>query len=135
MRVHVTGRSAAPLRLLVALLIVTGLLAAAPAACWCPADDHVGQLLHSRFAHEHASDHAPAELGRADAHDAKAHDVADEPAWSSAAGHGLSQWQAGVQMLPPLLAALHVDMGGTRLLFGAVRPAEHIAGPTFPPPR
>ena len=36
--------------MLVALVVVSGLLAAAPAACWCPADDHVGQLLHPRFA-------------------------------------------------------------------------------------
>ena len=132
---NATRRSAAPLRLLVALMVMTGLLAAVPAACWCPADDHVGQLLHSRFAHEHPSDHASAGLGRADEHDADSVYLANEPAWSSAAGHGVSQWQAGVQALPPLLAALYVDSGATRLLLGAVRPAEHVAGPTFPPPR
>ena len=130
--VNATRQVAAPLRLLVALVVVTGLLAAAPVACWCPVGDHVGQLLHSRFSHEHASDHV------ADAHgetDAEAANVMRAPAWSSAAGQGLSHWQAGVQVLPPLLAALHVDLGGTRLALGAARPSEHLSAPAFPPPR
>ena len=119
--------------MLVALVVVSGLLAAAPAACWCPADDHVGQLLHSRFGHAHASDHAPATLGDADVQDDLA--VATAPAWSSVAGLGLSQWQAGVQVLPPLLTALPLDAGSVRLAFEVARPVEYVAGPAFPPPR
>ena len=119
--------------MLVALVVVGGLLAATPAACWCPADDHLGQLLHSRFGHVHASDHVPATLSEPDAQDDLA--VTTAPAWSSVAGLGLSQWQAGVQVLPPLLAALPVDAGTGRLAVEVARPVEHVTGPTFPPPR
>jgi len=132
---NATGRSAAPLRFLVALIVVTGLLAAAPAACWCPADDHAGQLLHPRFAHEHASDHGAATLGATDGQDVEDANLASAPAWSSVAGLGLSQWQAGVQALPPVLIALYADPGSSRLLLDAARPAEYLAGATFPPPR
>ena len=130
--VNATRQVAAPLRLLVAVVVVTGLLAAAPVACWCPVGDHVGQLLHLRFSHEHASDHATEAYGETDAEAASA---VSAPAWSSAAGLGLSHWQAGVQVLPPLPTALHVHLGGTRLALDASRPTEHLPAPTFPPPR
>ena len=130
---NATRRSAAPLRLLVALMVVTGLLAAAPAACWCPADDHLGQLLHPRFGHTHASDHAADAFGQSEEAETVAMDGA--PAWSSAAGLGPGTWQAGVQALPPLPTAVHVDLGTTRLMLDAARPAEHVPAPTFPPPR
>ena len=128
----VTRHAAAPLHLLVALMVVTGLLAAAPTACWCPADDHVGQIIHSRFAHEHASDHDVAAFGEGADQDAE---IVDTPAWSSAAGFGPSQWQAGIQVLPPLLASLRLEAGAVRLAFDAARPYEHLAEPSFPPPR
>ena len=114
---------------------MTGLLAAAPAACWCPAGDHVGQLLHARFAHDHASDHASTSFGQADDVGSEATQAASAPAWSSAAGHGPSHWQAGVQILSPLSAAFQIDLACPRLALDAARPIEHVPGPTFPPPR
>ena len=130
---HASRRSPAPLRRLRVLVVVNGLLAAAPAACWCPADDHLGQLLHPRFGHTHASDHAADAFGQSEEAETVAMDGA--PAWSSAAGFGPSTWQAGVQALLPLPPAMHLALGAAGLTLDAARPAEHIPAPTFPPPR
>ena len=133
--VNATRQVAAPLCMLIALVVVAGLLAATPAACWCPAGDHFGQLVHPRFAHEHASDHAVAAFGQPDAPDGDTRNVATEPAWSSAAGGAMSQWQAGLQILPPLPTILQADVGGARLAVEVARPRSHLPAPSFPPPR
>lgn len=125
---------AVPLRLLIVLAVVSGLLVAAPAACWCPVDDHAGQLLHPLFAHDHASDHAAGAFGLADGADATAY-LASGPSWSSAFGQGQSNWQTGVQVVLPLPSAASAASGHARVALDLARPAQHVPAPTFPPPR
>lgn len=120
--------------MLVVLAVVVGLLAAAPAACWCPADDHFGQLLHPRFDHQHPSD-TEASFGHADTDSASSMDAPVEPAWATAGALGMSRWQAGVQILPPLLAAALLDAWGPRLSFEIALPTQYVPSMVRPPPR
>jgi hypothetical protein len=151
-----TSRIAAPLRLLVVLAVVSGLLASVPASCWCPADDHAGQLVHARFPHHHPSDRdahaglaggafgegpldaATASLATASLATASPATSAEAPAgpwWASAVPTAARGWQGGQQMLPPLFRAAPPGARGAAPAFDVARPSEHTPSPSVPPPR
>jgi hypothetical protein len=122
--------------ILAALFVLTGLLTTVPVNCVCDADDHLGQLVHPIFAHDHGSG----------VESASAHNDA-----SVAQQDELSARRTVIEQSSPLLAAVSAGVALpwgpfdtstllTLLFFGAAlwivrRPAEFLHAPPSSPPR
>jgi hypothetical protein len=100
----------------------------APPSCWCTPDDHVGLLLHPLFPHAHGD--ARAEDGKIDGAIA-----VDHAPGISAAGVGVSSYDAAAGLLVPLLPSAMTPAGSRYVSAPEARPDQRALAPPIPPPR
>jgi hypothetical protein len=119
-------------RHLAACTLVFALAWSTPVIGWCAAARHQGQSLHPLFDHAHHVEH----VGPVDDHAAMGHAGAEHgTSWSAGAPFGSPAWLAGIQALAPLAHSAVSPDGSHLLQFDIARPREHLAPPSFPPPR
>jgi hypothetical protein len=117
-------------RAFVGMLVAVALAVTTPVLGWCAPAQHRDQLFHPLFEHAHheaarGPDHPTTTTPRTFA----------TATWAASGQAQTFGWATAADALPPALTALPPARPAGFLLEQLSRPAEHLADPTFPPPR